>query len=1606
MLGDKSGNRSRRLRLQRLEDRCLLDAAGLRITEIMASNDNTLEDYQGDSADWLELYNPTTSTIDLQGLYLTDDASEPTKWQFPAGYAIEPGEFQLVFASDKDTVAPNGELHTNFKLSADGEYLGLIDIDGVTVIDAFAPEFPPQVEDISYGLEMSSNSLTLIAEGDTARAWQPTSAAYDASWTDLAFDDSTFDIAGPSGFGFESGTGAPTFVGQYSTEVPAGTTSLYVRVPFTVESLEGITQLTMNLKYDDGFVAYLNGVEVASVNAPASRAWNSTATSIHDDYDAIVFEEFDLTSALGALEEGDNVLAIHALNRSATSSDFLIVPELITGGAQIGNLTGVGYFDTPTPGYGNGATFAGFATEPTFSVPHGFYDSTQWVEITSETTGATIVYTTDGSTPTVDDNLQITNGQLYTGAVRVNSTTTLRAIAAKQDFKASFVQAASYLFLDDIVDQSPTGQAPAGWTPGDINGQLLDYGIDPQIIAQYGEQAVKDSLTSIPTITLTTDLANLFDSQTGIYVNALNRGREWERATSVELVNPDGTEGFSTNAGLRIRGGYNRNDFNPKHGLRLYFRSEYGDGLLNYPLFGEEGVDKYDVIDLRTAQNYSWAAWGDSVNGLQNTYLREVFARDTQADMEQPYTRSRYYHLYLNGHYWGLYMTQERVQEHYAETYFGGDEEDYDVVKADSTEEYTTEIADGNDVAWRQLFEQAQALADSPTTNADNYWAMQGLNTDGTRNEGLEVLLDVDNLIDYMMIIIYTGGHDTGISAFLGNDRANNWFGVRDRETGDQGFQFFLHDNEHSLGSGELTWSLHGTYTIDRTGPFLTPLDDNYDFFNPVYLHQDLLAHPAYKQAFIDRVQTLMFGDGVLTPEANIARMNERVAQVETAIIAESARWGDTKRSNPYDVGDWRNEVNWLLDTYFPTRHAMVLEQLEQDGLYREALTFSLADGEVPYASVVTLNSDSPRGTIYYTTDGVTDPRQFNGDLDPSAKSLVRGGSLVLTDDTTFLARIRNYDGEWSGLVDASYVIDAIAGDFNGDQVVDPLDYELWRTTYGSTTDLRADGNHNQVVDLGDYTIWRDNLGDYLTITTPAAATPSTVTGTSTQLMVDASSSSSEANLIYTWNVSGPGQVTFDTNGNNAAQQTTATFTQAGEYLFTVIIEDTSSDSLRTSEVQVTVDQVASGISIATDVAFVAAGTTQQLSVVEVDQFGQAIAESTGAVWSITAGDGQIDQSGLLTAPAIAGTTTVRVETTAGSDEATLDIVAPTAWYEANSNSGTTLIDSAQGNHGEIEGPADWQTGVSGNALALTGGRAELPTGIVSGLHDTTIATWFYLDSIGTWSRIFDFGSGTGVNMFLTPRASNNSGPLRFAIKTNSSGTEQQLDGPSLSAGQWYHVAITLTGSTGTMYLDGVPVAVNNNLTLTPGDMGVTTENYLGDSQYASDPSLQGRIDDFRIYAYALPAEQIQGIVQASVASLTAPPVVAALSASVADNTSVDESTDDTSTEPQIESAFALLAEDSDSSIRPAVAVASQAESQSTDDAWLLLLAVDRKASAKQLDLQTTPSRTTRASELQAVDSMFADAWRQGLKPHQLSGELISSAISSRTPSTRGATNR
>ncbi|MBN1852819.1 MAG: CotH kinase family protein, partial [Pirellulales bacterium] len=937
----------------------------------MASNDTSLADGDGCYPDWIELFNPTDTTIHLGGWCLTDSMENLDKWTFPSVPPVPqeildltPGEYLVVFASGQETddyIDAGGNLHTNFKLNSDCEYLALIDPFG-SVAHAYAPEYPPQSSDISYGLAMESSDVMLVGMDTNLHYLIPTNGALGTSWTGAAFnDDSWMGAAGEflyAGIGYEDNpTNTINFTSLLETTVASGTTSLYTRFEFDVADPQAYNTLILRMMYDDGFIAYLNGIEVARDYFSGTPRWDSTASGGRGDSIVIEdFVEFDITSHLSELLPGSNVLAIHCLNTSSSSTDMLMITELHGGMAGLIEPLDPGYFRAATPNTANGPSFSGFVGDTQFSVDRGFYTSAFDVEITTETDGATIVYTTDGSVPVVDNAMNLVNGFLYTGPIRIDSTTTLRAAAFKLDYQPTNTDTHTYIFLADILLQSPAGEAPDGFPSTPVNGQVFDYGMDPNIVNDsiWGPQLI-DALTQIPTISFVTDLDNLFDPSIGIYVNATRDGRLWERPTSVELINPDNSGGFQIDAGLRIRGGFSRGDFNPKHSFRLLFRSDYGDAKLRFPLFDDEGADTYDAVDLRTAQNYAWS--NDTFNDqLQNTFLRDIYSRDVQREQGQAYTRGRYYHLYINGQYWGLYQTEERPEASYASTYFGGNPDDWDAMKASSGQ---IEATDGDLAAWTTLANLAVA---GFTTDAA-YYFVQGKNPDGSDNPAFEKHVDLDNLIDFMIGVFFTGNQD--MPTALGNNGPNNFWAIRPRD-GSHGWRWIAHDNEHNLGTSRDGDLKDDNVYYDGTIPTSagsTPLS-----FNPKYLHQQLMAHPEYLSRFADRVQRYFFNGGLMTTAGAQALLDSRSLQIDQAIIAESARWGDQHNEPPLTWDTWQTEVDWLRNTFLSQRSAIVLNQLRADGLYPsgqlDAPSFSQHGGSVPSGFQLGIVNHESTGTV------------------------------------------------------------------------------------------------------------------------------------------------------------------------------------------------------------------------------------------------------------------------------------------------------------------------------------------------------------------------------------------------------------------------------------------------------------------------------------------------------------------------------------------------------------------------------------------------------------------------------------------------------------------
>ena len=639
-----------------------------------------------------------------------------------------------------------------------------------------------------------------------------------------------------------------------------------------------------------------------------------------------------------------------------------------------------GYMQTPTPGQQNIASQdvrSGFVADIRFSTDRGFYDSPQMVGIATETQEAEIYYTTDGSQPSPVNPA----AALYSGPLTVATTTTLRAAAFKADFVPTNVDTQTYLFVDDVLRQS---NSPAGYPDSwktDTRPLPADYEMDPDITQHPAYQdIVDDSLLSIPTISIVTDIDNLFDFDTGIYMNPQQRGVDWERPASVEIIFPNG-DGIQANAGLRIQGGYSRRPhLSPKHSLRLLFKGIYGDSKLRFPLFGNQAVSEFDTIILRAGFNQSWVHDnGNGDNRFRAQYVRDQWAKDTQRAMGHAAAHNEYAHLYINGLYWGLYNPTERPDAAFGAAYFGGDKQDYDAINAGK-------VIDGNHDAWNEMFRLAN----------------QGLAGEAAY-EAISRMLDIDAFIDYMVLNHY------GANVAWDHE---NWYALRRREPGGT-WRFLSWDAEHILLT-EKQSRLH--------------LDGEK---RPSRLFNKLIENEEFRLTLADHIQRHFFGDGVLTPQSVIERWETRSEQVYMPLMAESARWGDYRRDvhragAPFQL--YERDVQWvaererLLNEYFPTRTDTVVQHYRGAGLFpmTNAPTFSRDGGSVLTGFRLAINHANDNGTVYYTLDG-SDPRTNGGNLSPLATAH-DGVPMALRQDAHVKARVLNGD-EWSALTEASYFV-------------------------------------------------------------------------------------------------------------------------------------------------------------------------------------------------------------------------------------------------------------------------------------------------------------------------------------------------------------------------------------------------------------------------------------------------------------------------------------------------------------------------------------------------------------------------------------------------------
>ncbi|NIQ11129.1 MAG: hypothetical protein GWN67_17985, partial [Phycisphaerae bacterium] len=1505
----------------------------LLISEFMASSapilpldPNELLDGDGQSSDWIEIYNPTGATVSLDGWHMTDNEDKLDKWRFPDGIEIKPGEFLIIFASNKTYAEnpsnypyldPGGYYHTNFELNAGGEYLALVAPvapDSNVVIHEYAPAFPQQLLNISYGLTQYATKL--VSQGASVSYHVPTSgdSGLGTGWTAAGYDDSTwitektglgFGIGqqptvayndshrgsgdftaenvtnwtihnndssnasgklknfatgsdagmptvtftmGPEGLAVSSNAGANpapgtdayeifnnivdlsgplvyygstgwwvdiaftelnpaskySFVGtairasnyplreslftimghqgavnnsspgvvsktndttvllagdnsitgyvvrwddivpapdgsfkiraeatagsdqgkayplgafmlegggsdsQVQAEMQNVNASLWTRIDFHVEDPTYYDTLTLMMRYEDGFVAYINGEEVARRNAPSLVEWNSTADSNRPNADSFVFEAINLMAYMHTLQAGNNVLAIHGLNEDKDDGNFLILPELIAAR----NRPVPQYFTQATPKTFNATGAIDVVEEVWFSHKRGFYDTPFELLLSNGTKDAVIRYTKDGSLPT------ITHGFTYNYGVdppiNIGTTTSIRAVAVKPGWLDSKVETHTYIFLDDVIQQptNPPGFPTSGW--GYVGP---DYEMDPEVTLSYSS-TIKNDMKAVPTLSLVMDVNDWFKTGgQGIYP----QGERSERGVSAEWILPSGEEGFQIDCAVQIVGGSSVNRWKmDKLSMRLKFKGEWGPTELRYPVFGDEATDQFDTLVVDARMNNSWAYGGGvGINrpGLGQRdvaqYTRDQFASDIQNAMGGYGGKGRHVHLYLNGLYWGLYWLHERPDEHFAASYFGGDDDDYDVLKHNSN----TAIH-GTDDNYDEMFGVAGG----------------GLSSD-SQYQFLQTYLDVPGLIDYMLMNFYIGNTDWA---------HHNWYATRSRLDPAGRWRYHSWDAEHCMeGIGD------NVVGKNNGGA-------------PSGLHQLLRQNAEYNMLFADHIHRHFFNDGCLTPAGAAALYDVRLNDVDRAVVGESARWGDNHRTTPYtrDI-EWITERNWLQGTYFPQRTNILLTQMAS--LYPDvnAPVFHINGsyqhgGEITAGDELTMVSTAPN--IYYTTNG-SDPREYlTGNAVGTPYS-----PITLSKSAHVKARSRN-GATWSALNEAIYSVGPLVENLRITEIM-----------YHSRNDGALTDPNEEFVEL-------KNIG----------------------------ASTLNLNLVK--------------------------FTEGIHFTFpdmeldpgecVVVVEDQAAFEAR----------YGTGINTAGQYVGSLANNGERIKL--VDPIGRTISDFNykDGWYPIADGDGF---SLTIIEP---------------SDSAVYGLEGLVAHWKFDEISGSTATDSAGTNNGALIGPPTWTSGRLDGALSFDGAGDYVVFAPVGPLASDTFTAqaWVRLDaSAGPWNPVLMQNTSVGNYGFFFYISNKRPDVYIFG----SSGFVQASSPETINANQWYHVAITNNGSELKLYVDN---QLKDSETST-GFTGVNQNAYVGYEPIAST-YYKGLIDDVRIHDRAISESEFKDL--------------------------------------------------------------------------------------------------------------------------------------------------
>lgn len=744
--------------------------AQITINEVSNANGSTIMQPDGSTSDWIELYNSSASPINLQGLGLSDKRSEPLKWIFPS-YTIAPSSFLVVLASGKGQISTINHYETAVFAQDNWSYI------------------------------IPSSNLPI-------------------NWNTVGFDASSWTIA-PFGIGYSDGDDATTIINP--------TTSVYARRLFNIADTSAIRRALFDIDFDDGFVAYLNGIEIARSGLTGNPP---NFDDLSTDHEGQIYQggnplsfEIDPLILASAIQNGTNVLAVEVHNTTTTSSDLSLIPFLSFG------------FDTSTVFYSgivhnwfNSGGSAGYL-ESNFTIKAKgetiFLSSTTGILMDSlvvpdlnpdwsygkQTDGATtkVLFTTP--TPNASNSTAIGyasqeltptinfSGGFYPNTVSVSVTN----------------NAASGGTLCYTLDGStPTTSSSIYSTPLSIpSSAVLKVICFPSLPTILPSELATESYFimedfTLPVISITTDNANLYGAA-GIFDNYFT---DWKKPCVIEYFDADGKKQFESTASIKPDGGAGGSRSNPQHSVTIEpAHGVYGTGdPVHYPLIPEKGfITDYYAFYLRNGSNY-WNQYPQK----DATFMRMMRESNTGSQAYSPVI------AYVNGEYFGIYELREKSNEGYFETNYGNDQDSLDLLSVSYF--YGAEIlrtVKGSDTGFYAMRDFVTSY--NPTAN--DYF------------DRCNQKIDLYNFTDYI----------SAENWFANFDWIYNNIKIARTQTAGNKWRFFLQDMELGLGG----WGDFNSNMFDYFNNNYTP--------NPYHdIYAGLLQNTTYRNYFVNRYADLM----------------------------------------------------------------------------------------------------------------------------------------------------------------------------------------------------------------------------------------------------------------------------------------------------------------------------------------------------------------------------------------------------------------------------------------------------------------------------------------------------------------------------------------------------------------------------------------------------------------------------------------------------------------------------------------------------------------------------------------------------------------------------